>query len=77
MNTTSLVPFAAIVTGRQALVWRELAAEAVMGIGVALALRTWHDGILAHGALWFIGFFISGSVVFGVSAWRRSVMISG
>lgn len=72
LDATSLVPLAAIVAGRQRLVWRELPAEVVMGIGVAVALRTLHDAILAHRGVWFIGFFICGSVIFGVSAWRRS-----
>jgi hypothetical protein len=66
------VPLAAIVAGRQRLVWRELPVETLMGIAVALALRAWHDRILDHGGAWFIGFFITGSVVFGASAWRRS-----
>jgi len=72
LDATSIVPLAAIVAGRQRLVWRELPAEAVMGIGVALGLRSWHDVILAHRGAWFIGFFIGGSIIFGVSAWRRS-----
>jgi uncharacterized membrane protein len=66
------VPVAAIVSGRQRLVWRELPVEALMGIAVALALRTWHDRILGHGGGWFIGFFIAGSVAFGTSAWLRA-----
>jgi uncharacterized membrane protein len=76
LGATSVVPFAAVVAGRQRLVWRELPAEALTGIGVALALRTWHENLFARGGVWFIGFFVSGSMIFGVSAWRRSRRIA-
>lgn len=72
LRATSFLPFAAVLAGRQRLVWSELPVELAMGAGVAVALRTWHGDILAHGGVWFIAFFVSGSVIFGLSAWRRS-----
>jgi uncharacterized membrane protein len=73
LAATSAVPFAAVVSGRQRLVWRELPVAALaVGIGVALALRARHDAIFAHGGAWVIGVVVGGGFIAGLNAWRRS-----
>src|SRR5438093_8381613 len=53
---TSALPFAAILAGRQQLVWRELSAGALFaGLVIAVLLRTVHGSILAHDGVWVIG----------------------
>jgi len=47
------VPFGAIVAGRQRLAWSELSAGAlVLGVVLAVVLRTVHGSIFAHGGAW-------------------------
>src|SRR6185295_4720536 len=55
LSTTSAVPFAAILSGRQRLVVREL-PWGMLGVGVllAFALRSVHDSIFASGGAWVI-----------------------
>lgn len=73
LATTSAVPFAALVSGRQRIVWRELPLGALAaGLGIALALRAVHDGILAHGGIWVILSVIGGAAVFTWQSWRRA-----
>lgn len=73
LAATSTVPFAAIVSGRQRLVWRELPVAALaVGFGIALALRARHDAIFAHGGAWVIGVVVGGGFIAGLNAWRRS-----
>ncbi len=73
LAATSAVPFAAVVSGRQRLVWRELPVAALaVGFGIALALRARHDAIFAHGGAWVIGVVVGGGFIAGLNAWRRS-----
>jgi uncharacterized membrane protein len=73
LAATSAIPFAAILAGRQRLVWNELPVGGLLlGLGGALALRTWHDGILADAGLWFSGAILAGGLVAGLNAWRRA-----
>ncbi len=70
LATTSFVPFAAVLAGRQRLVvgeipWIGLAA----GIGVAFALRSVHDSILARDGAWVIGSVTVGAVAATASTW--------
>jgi protein-S-isoprenylcysteine O-methyltransferase Ste14 len=73
LAATSAIPFAAIVAGRQRIVWKELPL-AGMGGGLALALmlRHWHEAIFAHDGAWIIVVFVGGALIAGFSAWRRA-----
>ena len=64
LATTSLVPFAAIVAGRQRLVLREL-PWTVMAVALVLvaALRRGHAGMFAHGGLWVILVVVGGAAI--------------
>ena len=74
---TSAVPFAAVVSGRQQLVWSELPLAAlVIGFGIAVALRLWHSALFASGGAWIIGVVVGGALAAGLSAWRRSVRVA-
>jgi len=74
LAATSAVPFAAMVSGRQRFVWRELPVAALaIGCGLAIMLRwRWHDAVLADGGAWIIGTFVVGALIAGSNAWRRS-----
>jgi len=73
LDRTSHVPFAAILAGRQQLVWRELpVASPLVGVGLAFALRAVHADIFAHGGAWVIGATLGGAAVFTVAAWLRT-----
>lgn len=64
LATTSLVPFAAIVTGRQRLVLRELPWTVMaVALGVVALLRRGHAGIFAHGGLWVIATVVGGAAI--------------
>ena len=43
-----------------------------IGVGGALALRTWHDAIFADRGAWFIAAVLVGALIAGVNAWRRA-----
>ena len=72
LRATSAVPFAAILSGRQQLVWRELPYVAIVG-GVALAwgLRSIHEWIFAYGGAPFIAAVLGGVAVIGVVTLRQ------
>jgi uncharacterized membrane protein len=73
LDHTSHVPFAAILAGRQQLVWRELpVASPLVGLGLAFALRAVHADIFAHGGAWVIAATLGGAAVFTVAAWLRT-----
>ena len=56
LECTSIVPFAAIIAGRQAMNWRELpAVHLVAAIIIAVALRAIHSSIFAHDGWPFLG----------------------
>jgi len=64
LDQTSLVPFAAIVAGRQRLVARELPLAGIaVGLLLAFALRSVHSSILADGGAWAIGVMVLGPLV--------------
>jgi uncharacterized membrane protein len=69
---TSAIPFAAVVSGRQRIAWRELPLGALSaGAVIALALRAVHDGIFAYGGAFVIwGVIAMASAVGVVSGWR-------
>jgi len=72
LETTSMIPFAAIIAGRQRVVWRELpAAGLTAGLALAAALRLVHDSIFAHGGLFVIAAVVGGAaIIMLVSALR-------
>lgn len=73
LAVTSAVPFAAILSGRQRLVVRELPlGTLVLGLAIALLLRAVHDSIFAHGGVFVIGAVIGGAAVETVQSWRRA-----
>jgi uncharacterized membrane protein len=60
---TSGIPFAAIVAGRQRLVWRELPFGAfALGAVFVVALRSVHASIFARGGAWVIATVLGGAV---------------
>jgi uncharacterized membrane protein len=64
LATTSLVPFAAVLSGRQRIVWNELPATAMaVGIAVAFLLRSVHSSILDRGGAWVILGVVGGAFV--------------
>ncbi len=72
LRVTSALPFAAILAGRQRLVWRELPIGAlVAGVAVAFGLRAVHESILAPDGLWVIAVAVGGALVFLVQDRRR------
>jgi hypothetical protein len=73
LDRTSHVPFAAILAGRQQLVWRELPiASPLVGLAIAFALRAVHDDIFADGGAWVIAGTVGGALVFTLAAWLRT-----
>lgn len=77
LAVTSAVPFAAIVAGRQRLVWSELPVRALVGgVGVAIVLRLGHANVFAAGGLWLVSAVVGGGAVASLQAWlgmRRRV----
>lgn len=73
LASTSAVPFAAVLSGRQRLTRRDLPIGTLaLGLGLALALRQWHDRLFANRGAWIVGVFLVGGLVAGLNAWRRS-----
>jgi len=73
LATTSAVPFAAVVAGRQRLVYGELPlATLAAGLGLAFALRAIHAGIFAHGGAWVIAVVVGGAGILTLQSWRRA-----
>jgi uncharacterized membrane protein len=74
---TSTLPFGAIISGRQRLVWHELPWMAVaMALVAAYALRAVHASILAHGGGWVIATFVGGAAILALQSWRRTARAS-
>ena len=64
LRTTSLLPFTAIVSGRQRLVLRELPwTSLVVALPAILLLRGAHAGIFAHGGAWVIATVVGGAAI--------------
>jgi uncharacterized membrane protein len=73
LRGTSVVPFAAILAGRQGLAWQEIRPAALaIGLGVAVALRAVHPAILDHGGLWVTGAVLGGAALAAFQSWRRA-----
>jgi uncharacterized membrane protein len=63
VGATSMVPFAAILAGRQRLVLGELPWGALAaGVGVAFLLRQVHDQVFAHRGAWVIAATVGGAL---------------
>lgn len=72
LTVTSFVPFAAALSGRGRIAWRELGPGVVAGgVATALTLRAAHDGIFSAGGAWVIGTVLAGGVIAGLQSWRR------
>jgi uncharacterized membrane protein len=72
LAATSTVPFAAILAGRQRLVWRELPLPAMaVGLASAAGLRRVHDDLFSHGGAWVIAVVVGGALVLTIQSWRR------
>jgi uncharacterized membrane protein len=77
LAATSVVPFAAVLTGRQRLVWRDLPLGALAaGVAAAIVLRIVHDGIFAQGGIWMIVSLVGGGGVATWQTWRRAQRIA-
>jgi len=74
LATTSMVPFAAIVSGRQRIVWEELPVKGlIIALAAAVALRMVHDWILAYDGMVVIAVVVGGAGILGLlSALQRS-----
>ncbi len=81
LAATSAIPFAAIASGRNRLVWRELPLGGIAtGLVIAAGLRYVHDDIFAHHGLWVIVVVVGSALVLAVTTWlrdrRRTVAVS-
>lgn len=71
--STSLVPFAAIIAGRQTLPRNELPVRGVViGLVLALAARYGHDHLFADGGLWIIVGVLGGAALAAFGAYRHA-----
>ena len=72
LATTSGIPFAAILAGRQRLVWRELPMRGlVVSALLAAALRTVHSSIFAAGGMWMMAVIVGGVALLDVATRLR------
>jgi uncharacterized membrane protein len=70
LAVTSALPFAAIASGRQRLVWHELPGTALVGgVALALVLSRVHDRIFADHGVWVILVVVGGALVTTLSVW--------
>jgi len=73
LAVTSTIPFAAIVGGRQRLVWRELPLGTLAaGVGAAVVLRLVHAGLFADGGLWIVLAAVGGGGIASLQSWLRA-----
>jgi uncharacterized membrane protein len=73
LAATSLLPFVAILRGRQRLVWSELPLGAILlGVALSFGLRAVHEGIPAHGGFWVIAVVLGGAAIATLQTWRRA-----
>jgi len=73
LAATSAVPFAAILSGRQRLVWSELPLGAfATGLMVAAGLRAVHGSIFANGGAWVTLSVVGGAAIFTWQSARRA-----
>jgi uncharacterized membrane protein len=72
LAVTSGVPFAAILAGRQRLVWGELPyGMLLLGIGITFVLRAVHAHLFDYGGAYLIAAVVLGPLLILVSALRR------
>ena len=72
LAVTSGVPFAAILAGRQRLVWGELPyGMLLLGIGLTFVLRAVHEHLFDYGGAYVIAAAVLGPLLILVSALRR------
>jgi uncharacterized membrane protein len=70
---TSVIPFAAVVRGRQRVVWSELPLLYLAGgLVAAVLLRYVHDQIFAWGGAAVVAAVTLGAAAEGVQSWRRA-----
>lgn len=73
VEATSALPFAAVLAGRQAVVWSELPFGALpAGFAAAFGLRAVHADILSAGGAWVVAITAALPVALGFEAWRRT-----
>lgn len=74
LGATSAVPLAAVVAGRQKLVWKEIPLGAVAaGLALASLLATFHADIFAFGGVYVIATFVGGAGILLLLTWRRDL----
>ena len=74
LETTSMVPFAAILSGRQRIAWQELPVRGlIIALAVAVALRLVHDWIFAHGGLFVIAAVVGGAGILALVSSLRGL----
>jgi uncharacterized membrane protein len=72
LASTSVAPFAAILRGRQQLVWREIPWGAVVaGLAIAAGLRQAHEDIFAHHGAWVLLVNVGGALAIMVASQLR------
>ena len=72
LAATSTIPFAAILAGRQRLVWAELPYPALLlGFAIAWGLRAVHGHLFEHGGAYVIAALVVGPLGILASEWRR------
>src|SRR5437588_3417136 len=68
-----MVPFAAIVSGRQRIAWQELPVKGlIVALAAAVMLRMIHDWIFANSGLFVIAGVIGGAGILGLLSSLRS-----
>jgi uncharacterized membrane protein len=73
VSVTSMLPFAAVLAGRQRIVWHELPwAALAVALAAAYALRVAHASIFAHGGRGVIAVVVGGAAVLALQSWRRT-----
>jgi uncharacterized membrane protein len=75
VSRTSIVPFLAILTGRQRLVPAELGvAIPLLGIAAAWALRSVHPHVFDHGGAYVVLAVVGGALLVSLQAWQRDAL---
>lgn len=77
VSVTSMLPFGAVLSGRQRIVWRELPWTALLtALAAAYGLHLVHASIFAHGGAWVISIVVGGAAVFALQSWRQTTRAS-
>ncbi len=72
LAATSTIPFAAIVAGRQRLVWREIPyGMLLLGLALTWLLRAVHAHLFDHGGAYLIAALVLGPLLILLSGFRR------